>query len=129
VAAPAIPALGRALLRVDEAITGNRMALVQVSGLASAVCAIAFPDGPATELSPAQREAVTALVRARAPWMVGNIFEMLTHYGLSTDRAANARLVGVEIDPAEADRPSVDDLMHAAIDQPSRATPKARWPR
>lgn len=108
--ARALPALGRALRNADGAIDHDPMALVQVIGLVRAVVRLAFPYGAITPLLLSQQKAVELLVRARSPWVVGNVVEMLESCGLPGNRAGNAELAGVEID----DSPSVEDKVNEA---------------
>jgi tetratricopeptide (TPR) repeat protein len=108
--ARALPVLGRALRNADGAIDHDPMALVQVIGLVRAVVRLAFPYGIGTPLLPLQQKAVELLVRARSPWVVGNVSELLDQCGLSGKRSANAVLAGIEID----DSPSVEDKVNAA---------------
>ncbi len=108
--ARALPALGRALHNADGAIDHDPMALVQVIGLVRAVARLVFPYGAVTPLPPSQRKAVELLARARSPWVVGNVSELLDQCGLPGERAANARLAGIEID----DSPSVEDKVNEA---------------
>jgi tetratricopeptide (TPR) repeat protein len=113
--ARAIPALGKALESADRWIGTESASLIQIIGLVWGIRALAFPDGPAPKLSPVQRDATIALIRAKAPWTLTNVFESLREMGLPGTRAANAARFEIDIDGPQ--EPFIDDVIDEAVVQ------------
>lgn len=114
--ARAVPAIGAALREVDLRADRDKMSMVQVIGLVKALNALAFPyGGNAAAFTPLQREAITWLVRARTPWVVGNVIDAFEEMGIAADREKSAALVGVSL--AKAEQSPVQDPVDQALRQ------------